>query len=327
MSDVARLAGVSIKTVSRVVNDELGVHPSTADRVLAAIDQLGFRRNLSARNLRSGLSTGTIGLVLEDVGNPFYSALTRAVEEVARSHGRLVLTGSSDEDAARERDLALEFCARRVDGLLVIPSGNQHGFLVPEMRAGTPVVFVDRPPGDVLADTVLVDNLGGTANAVAHLVRAGHTSIGFLGDAPGIYTAGERLRGYREGLVRCGLRQRDRLISMGPHSQASVAVAVSQMLRDPEPPTAIIGGNNRITLWLLRAFNALGRRLAVVSFDDFEVADLLDPPVTVISHDAAALGRAAAEVLFARLEGDVSPPRRITLPTKIVPRGSGEVYP
>src|SRR5919198_4924584 len=174
MSDVARLAGVSIKTVSRVVNDEPGVHVDTAERVLAAIERLGFRRNVGALNLRRGSSTGTIGLVLEDVANPFYSVLTRAAEEVARGFGRQVLTGSSDEDPARERELALEFCARRVDGLIVIPAGRQHGYLLPEIASGVPVVFVDRPPGDVLADTVLVDNIRGTAEAVLHLAAHGH---------------------------------------------------------------------------------------------------------------------------------------------------------
>lgn len=163
MNDVARLAGVSIKTVSRVVNDESGVHPATAERVLTAIEQLGFRRNLSARHLRRGTETGTIGLVLEDVANPFYSVLTRAAEEVARAHGRQVLTGSSDEDPARERELVLEFCARRVDGLLVVPAGHQQGYIAHEINAGTPVVFLDRPAGNVEADTVLVDNVGGTA--------------------------------------------------------------------------------------------------------------------------------------------------------------------
>src|SRR6201999_3766671 len=114
----------------------------TAQRVLSAIDQLGFRRNLGARNLRRGSATGTIGVLLEDVANPFYSMLTRAVEEVARRFDTHVLTGSSDEDPVRERELALEFCARRVDGLLVRPAGLRHGYLVPEMHAGLPVLFV-----------------------------------------------------------------------------------------------------------------------------------------------------------------------------------------
>ncbi|WP_086780777.1 LacI family DNA-binding transcriptional regulator [Crossiella equi] len=325
MSDVARLAGVSIKTVSRVVNDEPGVHPATAERVLAAIDQLGFRRNLSARNLRRGSSTGTLGLILEDVANPFYSQLTRAVEEVARAHGRQVLTGSSDEDPGRERELALEFCARRVDGLLVVPAGMQHGYLVPEMRAGMPVVFLDRPAGDVVADTVLVDNIGGAAEAVRHLAEQGHRRIAFLGDAPDIFTAAERLRGFREGCARSGLQYPEDLVVMGPHDEQSVAHALRRLLDGRNPATAVVSGNNRITVLLLRAFATRPHRPALVGFDDFELADLLSPPVTVVAHDVALLGRAAAELLFARLDGDNSPPRRVVLPARLVARGSGEV--
>ncbi|MBB5893911.1 LacI family transcriptional regulator [Kutzneria kofuensis] len=324
---MARLAGVSIKTVSRVVNDEPGVHPATAERVLAAIDQLGFRRNLGARNLRRGSSTGTIGMVLEDVGNPFYSGITRAVEEVARQYGRQVLTGSSDEDPGRERELALEFCARRVDGMLVVPAGMQHGYLVPEMRAGMPVVFLDRPAGDVVADTVLVDNIGGTVLAVRHLAAHGHTRIAFLGDAPDIFTANERLRGFREGCVRAGIRYDEDLVAMGPHDERGIAEVLRRIGEHRQPATAVVAGNNRITVHLLRVLAGRPNRPALVGFDDFELADLLDPPVTVIAHDASAIGKAAAELLFSRLDGDTSPPRRVVLPVRLVPRGSGEMRP
>lgn len=327
MNDVARLAGVSLKTVSRVVNGEAGVHPGTAERVLAAIDQLGFRRNLGARNLRRGNSTGTIGVLLEDVANPFYSVLTRAVEEVARQHDAHVLTGSSDEDPDRERELALEFCARRVDGLLVVPAGLRHGYLVPEIHAGLPVVFLDRPAGDIVADTVLVDNLGGTVAAVAHLSRHGHRRIAFLGDAPTIFTASERLRGFREGCARAGLRYDEDLVVMGPHDERGVADALRRTLSRPDPATAVITGNNRITVLVLRALATGAARPALLGFDDFELADLLNPPVSVIAHDTGALGKAAAELLFARLAGDESPPHRVTLPVHLVARGSGETRP
>lgn len=322
MSDVARLAGVSIKTVSRVVNAEPGVHAETAERVLAAIERLGFRRNIGALNLRRGSSTGTIGLVLEDVANPFYSGITRAAEEVARRHGRQVLTGSSDEDPDRERELSLEFCARRVDGLIVIPAGTRHGYLVPEIASGTPVVFVDRPPGDVVADTVLVDNVAGAATAVAHLAAHGHTRIAFLGDAPAIFTATERLTGFREGCTRAGIPFDERMVAMGPHTRDTVAAALTRT-----GATAVITGNNRITVLTLRVLAGAATRPALVGFDDLELADLLDPPVTVVSLDPADLGKAAAELLFARLDGDREPPRRIVLPVRLTPRGSGEVHP
>ncbi|OXM63677.1 LacI family DNA-binding transcriptional regulator [Amycolatopsis vastitatis] len=327
MSDVARLAGVSIKTVSRVVNDEPAVHPDTAERVMAAIEQLGFRRNLGARNLRRGSTTGTIGLIVEDVGNPFYSELNRAVERIATSFGRQVLTGSSEENSDRERELVLEFCARRVDGILVVPAGLQHGYLVPEMRAGTPVVFIDRPAGDIVADTVLVDNLGGTIEAVTHLATHGHRRIAFLGDSPDIFTAAERLRGFREGCVRNGISYDESLVSMGTPTPESIGHAVKRLLHGPDPATAVIAGNNRIAVHLLRALAHAEQRPAMVGFDDFELADLLNPPVTVVAHDVSALGHAAAELLFARVQGDQSPPRKVVLPVHLVARGSGEAAP
>ncbi|GAA2348001.1 LacI family DNA-binding transcriptional regulator [Saccharopolyspora halophila] len=322
MTDVARLAGVSIKTVSRVVNSESGVHAATAERVLDAIDQLGFRRNVSAQNLRRGTGTGTIGVVLEDLANPFYSTLTRAVEEVARVQGKHVLTGSSDEDPTRERELVLEFCARRVDGLIVIPAGHQHGYIEHERNAGTPVVFVDRPPGEIDADFVLLDNAGGTAKAARHLAEQGHRKIGFLGDAPEIHTAAERLRGFREGCAQADVPFDSGLVAMGPHTDESVSAALDGPLRDA---TAVITGNNRITVHTLRALAGRTSRPALVGFDDFELADLLDPPITVITHDTWALGKSAAELLFARLDGDTSPPGRVVVPTRLLVRGSGEV--
>ncbi|GAB3685227.1 LacI family DNA-binding transcriptional regulator [Saccharopolyspora tripterygii] len=322
MTDVARLAGVSVKTVSRVVNAEAGVHPVTAQRVLSAIDQLGFRRNVSARNLRRGTGTGTLGLVLEDLANPFYSMLTRAVEEVAQVQGKQVLTGSSDEDPTRERELVLEFCARRVDGLIVVPAGHQHGYIAHEINTGTPVVFVDRPPGNLEADSVLIDNAGGTAQAARHLAEQGHRRIGFLGDAPEIHTASERLRGFREGCAQAGVPFDPELVVMGPHSDESVSAALSGPLRDA---TALVTGNNRITIHALRSLSGRPSRPALVGFDDFELADLLDPPITVVTHDTWALGKSAAELLFARLDGDTSPPGRVVVPTRLLVRGSGEV--
>jgi LacI family transcriptional regulator len=329
MVDVAARAGVSLKTVSRVVNEEPRVAGATAGKVQAAIRALGFRRHEGASHLRRGSTTASVGLVLMDVADPFYSSLTRAVEEVALRHRFLVLAGSSDEDPERERELALSLCARRVDGLLVVPAGTDQAYLEPEVGAGTPVVFVDRPGVGLEADAVLVDNAGGTRAAVEHLAAHGHRRIGFLGDAPAIYTARERLRGYRAamaGLV--GRSDDDRMVAMGPHTPASVAAALDRFGAGRHPVTALVTGNNRITVLALRALAlAAGRRPALVGFDDLELADLLDPGLTVIEQDAAALGHAAAELLFSRLAGDDSPLRRIVLPTRLVARGSGEFPP
>ena len=328
MVHVAARAGVSLKTVSRVVNAEPGVAESTAALVQAAIDELGFRRNEGASHLRRGSTTASLGLVLMDVADPFYSTPTRAVEEVALRHRFLVLAGSSDEDMARERELALSLCSRRVDGLLVVPAGTDQTYLEPEIRAGTPVVFVDRPGAGVDADVVLVDNAGGTRAAVEHLAARGHRQIAFLGDNPAIYTARERQRGYRDGMAAIGRRPDERLIAMGPHSPLSVAAALERLRGGARPVTALVTGNNRITVMVLRAL-AAGRRWrpALVGFDDLELADLLRPGVTVIEQDASGLGRSAAELLFSRIAGDRRPAQKIVLPTRLIERGSGETRP
>lgn len=329
MKDVAAAAGVSLKTVSRVVNGESNVNDDLRAAVLESIAELGFRRNASARELRQGRS-GTIGLLLEDVADPFYSILSRAVEDVAREHGTMVFAGSSAEDSERERDLALAFCERRVDGLIIVPAGSSHSYLLPEMRAGIPAVFVDRPPGDIEADMILTDNRGGSRRGVEHLLSHGHRRIGFIGDAPEIYTAGERLRGYREALEATGIAVSDELVTQAPPSPTSTADALDRLLEGPAPATALLCGNSRTTVSVLRELARRDKRLALVGFDDVELGDLLQPGLTVVAQDPGAMGAAAARLLFQRIAGDsagpsAGPPQTVTIGTRLIPRGSGEL--
>ncbi|MBW5483817.1 LacI family DNA-binding transcriptional regulator [Streptomyces bambusae] len=326
MKDVAARAGVGLKTVSRVVGGEPGVTPETERRVQEAIEALGFRRNDSARVLRKG-RTASVGLVLEDLADPFYGPLSRAVEEVARAHGALLVNGSSAEDPERERELVLALCARRVDGLIVIPAGDDHRYLEPEIRAGVATVFVDRPAGRIDADVVLSDSFGGAREGVAHLIAHGHRRIGFIGDHPRIHTATERLRGYRAAMAGAGLPVDDSWVSLGSTEPGRVTGAATAMLAGPEPVTALFAGNNRVTVTVVRVLAGTSRPVALVGFDDFELADLLRPGVTVVAQDAAALGRVAADRLFQRLAGAAPAPARVELPTRLIPRGSGELPP
>jgi LacI family transcriptional regulator len=331
MKDVAGLAGVALKTVSRVVNGEPGVRPQVAERVQTAIAELGYRRNDGARLLRKG-QTASVGLVLEDIGDPFYSTLSRAVEDVAHQHASLLLTGSSDEDPERERELTLAFCARRVDGLIIIPASQSHTYLLPEMAAGLAAVFVDRPPGQIEADTVLTGNERGAREGVTHLLRAGHRRIGYLGDAPHIYTAARRHAGYEAAMSGAGQPVNPSWVAMTRLDQAAVAQALARMLTGPAPVTALFCGNNRATALVLRELRlpgraASGRGLALVGFDDFELADLVTPGTTVVAQDTAGLGRIAAGLLFARLGGERGPAQRVELPTRLIARGSAEFPP
>ncbi|MFE0462398.1 LacI family DNA-binding transcriptional regulator [Kitasatospora sp. NPDC058965] len=325
MKDVAAVAGVGFKTVSRVVNGEPGVSEETATRVRAAIAELGFRRNDGARLLRQGNRTSCVGLVLEDVSDPFYAQLSRAVQDVARAHGSLVLTGSSAADPLREQELATDFCARRVDGLIVVPTAADHGYLEPELAAGTAVVSVDRPFAGLAVDTVLTDNVGGTVDGVGHLLRQGHRRIGYLGDSPDIFTAAQRLAGYRQAMAGAGCAVDESWVSMAKPDPVGIRLALHRMLAGEAPVTALMCGNNRTTVTVLRELAPLPHRPALVGFDDFELADLLPVPVTVVAQDPIGMGRTAAELLFRRMRGETAAPQRIQLPTRLILRGSGEL--
>lgn len=320
MNDVARRAGVSIKTVSRVVNGEPGVRPDTRVRVDAAISELGYLRNDGASQLRSG-RTDTIGLVVEDLANPFYSALAGAVERVARRHGHLLLTGSGEGTPEQEQSITSAFLSRRVAGLLVVPTASDHGWLAQEVATGTPVVLLDRPATGVAADTFLTDNEGGVRSAVEHLVAHGHRHIGFLSDDPDFWTAARRLDGFRTATRSLGLRSDT--IAMGPHDPEGVAATLRAWHEGDDPVTAVLTGNNLVTLAALRGMRLAGLRLSMVGFDDFELADLLHPAVTVVAHDPASMGELATHLLMQRLGGDASPPRTVVLPTRLVVRESG----
>jgi LacI family transcriptional regulator len=328
MRDVASTAGVSLKTVSRVVNGEAGVRADTQARVEAAIADLGFARNDLARSLRHGRA-GAIGLVIEDVANPFYSAIARTVEDAAHARGHILITGSCEEDAEREQQLVLRLLRRSVDALLVVPAGTDHRYLGLELAAGTPVVFLDRPPGGVHADTVLLDNRGGARAGVAHLIAHGHERIAFVGDPPSLHTAGERLAGYGQALAERHVPERTELVRAGTHDAAGAERAVRDLLALPlaRRPTALFCANNRNTVGALRALRDHARPVALLGFDDFELADMLPTPVSVVRHAPEDMGRIAAELAYARLDGDAGPPQRRTIPCELVPRGSGEVAP
>jgi LacI family transcriptional regulator len=329
MRDVAALARVSLKTVSRVINGESTVAPELAARVHRAAATLDYRPNLTARSLRSSDGrTRTIGLVLENVANPFSSALHRAVEDLARTRGVAVFAGSVDEDPRREHELTLALVARRVDGLIIVPAGDDQSYLATEQRAGLNLVFADRPPRLLRADAVLSDNAHGVETAVRHLIAAGHRRICFLGDLMEIPTAAARFAAYSRSLGDAGIELDQELVRLNLHGVDAAEAAVRSLMRGPRP-TALFPTQNLITIGAIRALRGLGlhRQVAVVGFDDILLADMLEPAVTVIAQDPATIGARACEVLFQRMDGDSSPARTYTIPTRLIVRGSGEIPP
>lgn len=326
--DVAAIANVSIKTVSRVVNQEPGVSAELAARVQEAIRLLGYQHNTTASNLRrSNQRTWTIGLLLDDVANPFSSALHRAIEEVAHQHDTLVFAVSSDQKTAREDELIRALASRRVDGLIIVPNSTSTSGLQQIRRLRRPAVCVDRPAALAEVDSVLADNRGGARKAIHHLAAYGHRRIAFLGDHETIWTAAERYAGYVEALALEGLTLERQLVRQNLGSIAAAEQATSDLLDAALPPSALFTGQNLITIGALRALQerALQQRVALVGFDDFLLADLLAPPVSVVAQNSTAMGQAAAELLFARLDGNTMPPRQIVLATELLARGSGEL--
>ena len=301
MRDVAAIAGVSLTTVSRVVGGNAAVAPELVLRVERAVEMLGYRHNHTAGTLRraDGVSR-TIGLIIEDVSNPFFSALHRGVEDVARERAVVTFAGSSDEDPQRERELTEAVLARRVDGLIVVPTASDHTHLLRDVASGLALVFVDRPPSTIDADCVLSDNRGGAERAVAHLIAHGHRRIAFLGDRPGVHTASERLAGYRAALSRADIPEDPDLVRHPGHRAADAYHLTAELLRAASPPTALFTSQNLITLEALRALHDADRQreTALVGFDDLPLADAVQPGVTVVAQDPSSLGRHAADLLF-----------------------------
>ncbi len=330
MRDVAALAGVALKTVSRVFNDVPTVDPQLAERVRDAAAKLGYRPNLTASSLRRGdRRSGTIGLLLDNVANPFSATLQRAVEDVARGAGVQVLTGSLDTDPHREKLLARTLIDRRVDGLIIMPVGTDHSYLAVEQQAGTPIVFVDREPNLIGGDLVLTANRDGASAGVQHLLAGGHRRIGYLGDSLQLSTARDRYAGYTDALRTAGRRPNPQLIRHGLATDEAAEKAAAELLDSIGPPTALFASRNAAAVGTIRALRArdLHQHIALLGFDDVALADLLQPALTVIKQDPATMGTLAAQLLFQRIDGDTSPPARHILPTELIPRGSGEIRP
>lgn len=304
MKDVASRAGVALKTVSRVVNGEPGVTPETAKRVLGAIEDLGFRRNESARLLRTG-RTATLGFITDTWGDPDSAAVYQGLESIALEQGYLLYSGSTDSDPGREEQLSLSMCARRVDGLIIVPTRGSHDYLVSEIEAGVATVFVLRPPELVRADAVLPDERGGAHAAIEHLVAQGHRKIGFLGGPDG-HRSGTLRAGCAEALAAAGLPVDQALLNLNRERLASADLS------------AVFCADQEYTRAAIRA--VLPRRVAIVGFGDFPLADLVSPPVSVVSYDPVRIGRTAGELLIRRLAGDQTPPRRVEVPVRLIAR-------
>jgi LacI family transcriptional regulator len=322
--DVAQAAGVSLRTASRVLNDDPRVAPVTRQRVREAMAELRFEPDAMARSLRAGTDTA-VGFVVESIADPFFAEVIDAVEEEMSRHGRSVLVTSTRRDPQWERDVIGRMLQRRVAGLLLVPTGEDHSWLDPRR---VPVVLIDRPAPGLTADLVEIDDHRAAFDAVAHLIAHGHRRIAYVGDTPAIPTSAARLRGYRDALAQHGIDADEELVHCECATSQAAARAVSALIGGARPPAAILSATTRASLGVVPALHAGGRTdIALVSFGDFPMADALRPAVTVVDHPGREVGRAGAARLLARLGQPGLPAERIQVPAGIIERGSGELRP
>ncbi len=330
---MANAAGVSLRTASRVLNDDPRVAAGTRQRVRDAMVELRFSPDAMARSLRAGTDTA-IGFVVESISDPFFAQVIDAVEQEMSRQGRSVLVTSTRRDAGWERDVIGRMLQRRVAGLLLCPTGESHAWLDPER---VPVVLVDRPAPGLSADLVEIDDHRAAFDAVTHLAARGHRRIAYVGDTPAIPTSAARLRGYRDALAHHRIEVDEDLVRCDGATSRAAARAVSALIGDDaetsesrgsRPPTAIFSATTRASLGVVPALHAARRTdIALVAFGDFPMADALRPAVTVVDHPGEEIGRVAAARLLARLGQPGLPVRRIRVPAPIVERGSGELRP
>jgi LacI family transcriptional regulator len=324
MSDVARLAGVGTMTVSRVLSGTVPVAPDTAKRVQTAIDQLRYRPNELARAFR-GQRSRSIGLILPYLFDPFFANCAHAVTTIAKDHGYSVLITTSNEDADTEYAEAEQMLQRHVDGMVVIPATSRNSRLTRSLFGKTPVVCFDRPVSDSALDVVLVQNTAGARRMVEHLIEHGHRRITFMGLSRSLFTINSRFLGYRRAMQDAGLKEDS---FFGCESREDTHRAIEEKLRGANPPTAFFASNNLATRYVFASLLSLGVKVpndvALAGFDDFDLAELTSPPLTVVRQPAQEMGRVAANLLFDRIERGECPQagNRIVLPVELVLRRS-----
>jgi LacI family transcriptional regulator len=320
--DVAHAAGVSLRTASRVLNDDPRVAPVTRQRVREAMLDLRFEPDAMARSLRAGTDTA-VGFVVESIADPFFAEVIDAVELEMSRHGRAVFVTSTRRDPQWERDVIGRMMQRRIAGLLLSPTSDDHSWLDPRRL---PIVLIDRPAPGLSADLVEIDDHRAASDAAAHLIAHGHRRIAYVGDTPAIATSAARLRGYRDALAHHGVEVEEQLVHCECATSQAAADAVSALIGGSRPPTAILSATTRASLGVVPALHFAGRTdIALISFGDFPMADALHPAVTVVDHPGREVGRAAAARLLARLGQPGLPVQRIQVPAGIIERGSGEL--
>ena len=318
-------AGVSTATVSYVLNGTRPTAEATRARVLATARELGYYPSAIARSLKTR-STGTLGLMLSDIRNPFFTAIVRGIEDVANANGINLIVCNSDENEQKAEAYLQLLLAKRVEGLILAPTGRVAPMLEPFLAMGIPVMLIDRIAPGITLPFVGVDNVQGARQAVAHLLEDGHRRIGIVAGLPAVSTSDHRLEGYRHALIDFGVGTDPALIRVGHSSVRGGEEAARNLLSLPEPPTALFTTNNLMTLGALKAFAQLGLRcpddVSLCGFDDHEWAEIFSPPLTVVRQPTYEVGTTAAQLLVRAIRGEKLTSEPILLKTSLVIRAS-----
>ncbi|MFY9135520.1 MAG: LacI family DNA-binding transcriptional regulator [Bacillota bacterium] len=326
ITDVARKAGVSTSTVSHVINETRYVSDQVKQRVHAAMKDLNYQPNVIARSLRTR-ETQTVGVVVSDITNPFFTNIVRAIEDEVLKQGYNIILCDTDEKPEREQVYLRLLMGRRVDGLIVAPSSGNADLLQLAIESGYPTVLLDRSIPGLDADVVLSDNEGGAFDAVSYLVGIGHRRIGIIAGRLEVSTGTDRMAGYVRAIKAHGIPVDESLIEVAQFKREIAYEKTREMLARPEPPTALFVCNNAMTAGAMAAVKAAGKKvpkdISVVGFDDSEWAALMDPPLTVVAQPIVELGTRAAQLLMRRISGGrVKTPRAIVLKPELIVRGS-----
>jgi LacI family transcriptional regulator len=326
IKDVAAHAGVSVATVSAVINSNKYVSPGLAQRVYESITALDYERNGLAQGLKKHTSH-TIGLIISDITNPFFTSVVRGVEDVANARGYSLILGNTDEDPKKEMSYMRLLESKRVDGLIVAVTLGNHAYLRSWPTHRLPLVGIDRIPSELGIDAVLLDNVAGAQQAVEYLITLGHERIGIVAGLPGIITTQERLTGYKQALEAHGIPLDPALIVEGnSRIEGGERGALQLLTQETARPTALFVTNGLMIIGALQALNRVGLRcpqdVALVGFDDFAWAAVMHPQLTTVCQPTYEIGQKAAQLLFERLEKRDAAPQVVRLQPQLIIRES-----
>ena len=320
--DVAEASKTSIKTVSRVLNNDERVSDETRERVQKIMNDLGYQVDIIARSLRTGVDK-VIGVVIPKIGDPFFAELVEEIAEFAIERGISVIVGSTHGRLERENELVQGFIQRRVMGMIIAPQELDYAFL---KKVSIPTVFIDRAPNKFKGDLVRVDDEFGGKLATNHLIKFGHKRIAYFADSLKIRTAELRYKGFKEALEEAKLKLDKEIIFVNLDPAENLDATIAKILNLKNPPTAIFSPKAEFSISIVSALHKIKRTdIALISFDDFTLASSIQPSITVLDHSAREIGRESVRRLFEKINGSEDKPKEYIIGLNVIERGSGEL--